>query len=145
MGGRSNLSGKNIVLIGCGTIGSFLAQQLAQSGAGAAGGKLVLVDHDKLKTGNLGRHLLGTPYLDRPKAEGCRDFLRDQLPMLNIEFRNIDAAASDWTTTGFDLVIDATGEEGFSIAVNERSVKARPVGPPFSSGCSETVQRLNRC
>lgn len=130
MGGRRNLSGKNIALIGCGTIGGFLAHQLAQSGAGAAGGKLVLVDHDKLKTANLGRHLLGAPYLNRNKAEGCRDFLKEQLPMLNLKHQDVDAANCNWTASGLDLVIDATGEEGFSIALNERSVRARPGGPP---------------
>jgi tRNA A37 threonylcarbamoyladenosine dehydratase len=71
MGTMENLAGKRILLIGCGTIGSFLAQQLTQCGCGRAGGRLDLVDDDVLRPANLGRHLLGVPYLNRNKAEGC--------------------------------------------------------------------------
>lgn len=50
-----NLAGKRILLSGCGAVGGFLAQQLAQIGAGAPGGKLMLVDDDTLQGANLGR------------------------------------------------------------------------------------------
>jgi len=129
MGGRRNLAGKKIALIGCGTIGGFLAHQLAQSGAGADGGRLLLVDNDKLGTCNLGRHLLGVPHLNRNKAEACRDHLLEHLPMLQVDAHDVDASSVDWTSPRFDLVVDATGEEGFSIALNERAVRARPGGP----------------
>src|SRR5262249_5937209 len=59
LGVQKTLAGKSIALIGCGTIGGFLARQLAQSGAGSSGGKLRLLDNDILQPGNLGRHLLG--------------------------------------------------------------------------------------
>jgi hypothetical protein len=53
LGRMKNLAGKRILLIGCGTVGGFLAQQLAQSGAGTGGGKLTLVDQDTLQGANL--------------------------------------------------------------------------------------------
>ncbi|MEQ1935619.1 MAG: ThiF family adenylyltransferase, partial [Fimbriimonadaceae bacterium] len=84
LGSLSGLSGKRILLIGCGTIGSFLAQQLAQSGAGI-NGRFLVVDNDALKPANLGRHLLGVPYLHRNKAEACAEFLNSQLPGAKIE------------------------------------------------------------
>lgn len=135
MGNMTNLAGKRILLVGAGTIGGFLAQQLAQSGAGSAGGQLILVDTDKLRTANLGRHLLGMRYLNRNKAEGCRDFLKSQLPMLDIGFRNEDALAvlAD-NCPPYDLIIDATGEEALSLALNERANRARNTWPPILFG-----------
>jgi molybdopterin/thiamine biosynthesis adenylyltransferase len=130
MGGQGNLSGKHILLVGCGTIGGFLAQLLAQSGAGVDGGKLVLVDQDTLRTANLGRHLLGVPYLDVNKAEGCRDYLLQQLPMLRVEAEAGDVLTMSTNFGRFDLIIDATGEEALSIALNDRIVRMRPQAPP---------------
>jgi molybdopterin/thiamine biosynthesis adenylyltransferase len=129
MGASKNLTGKRILLIGCGTIGSFLAQQLAQSGAGAGTGFLSLVDSDILKPANLGRHLLGVPYLHRNKAEGCAAFLQEQLPPLAIEAHSGDVLGLTLPWDRYDLIVDATGEEALSIALNERAVSARPNVP----------------
>jgi hypothetical protein len=137
MGGMTNLAGKKILLIGCGTVGGFLAQHLAQSGAGAGGGKLTLVDNDKLKGANLGRHLLGSPYLDRNKADGCADFLREQLPYLDITSMPRSIMNDTTVLRRQDLIIDATGEEPLSIAINELAVTARPDFPPVLFGWLE--------
>ncbi|UIY45312.1 ThiF family adenylyltransferase [Methylobacterium radiotolerans] len=125
-GGMKNLAGKKILLIGCGTIGGFLAQQLAQCGAGASRGSLTLVDPDVLTTGNLGRHLLGAPYLGQKKAEACAAFLKEQLPPLAIEGHAGDVLTQPLPWKRYDLVIDATGEEALSLTLNERAVQARP-------------------
>ncbi|MGL4528001.1 MAG: ThiF family adenylyltransferase, partial [Aestuariivirga sp.] len=129
MGSRMNLKGKKILLIGCGTIGGFLAQQLAQSGAGAGKGYLTLADSETLKTANLGRHLLGVPYLDRNKAEACAEFLNSQLPGLAIEPHAGDARKMRTPLSAYDIVIDATGEEALSLALNARAVGGRPQSP----------------
>ena len=130
LGSMSNLAGKRILLIGCGTIGGFLAQQLAQCGAGADDGFLSLVDDGVMEPGNLGRHLLGAPYLGANKAKACEAFLREQLPALSIEGYPENVLISDsipWSR--YHLVIDATGEEALSIALNQRAVDGRPGGP----------------
>lgn len=135
MGNMANLSGKRILLIGAGTIGGFLAHQLAQSGAGAIDGRLTIVDKDELRTANLGRHLLGIPYINRNKAHGCCEFIKQQLPMLTVDSYSEDAL--DLLTASsipYDLIIDATGEEAFSLAVNERSVRHRETWPPVLFG-----------
>lgn len=126
MSGIKNLKGKRILLVGCGTIGGFLAHQLAQAGAGTEAGILMLADLDNLNTENLGRHLLGAPYLGKNKAQGCAAFLVDQLPMLSVKAVVGDILKCDLAFDRFDLVVDATGEEALSIAINDRIVAARP-------------------
>jgi molybdopterin/thiamine biosynthesis adenylyltransferase len=130
MGSRVNLSGKKILLIGCGTIGSFLAQQLALCGAGAGKGHLMLADPETLKAANVGRHLLGVPYLDRNKAEACAEFLSAQLPGLTIGAQADDARTLQPASPRYDIIIDATGEEALSLALNHVAVGARPKSPP---------------
>ena len=53
------LAGKRIALIGCGTIGGFLAELLVKAGAGMNGGDLALIDPEILLPQNVGRHRLG--------------------------------------------------------------------------------------
>ena len=126
-GGHRGLLGKRVLQIGCGTIGGFLAQQLAQSGAGIGGGKLTVVDTDQLRPENLGRHLLGVPFLHRNKAEGCAEFLNATLPGAQVEAIAVDGLGL--RLDRYDLVVDATGEEAVSIALNDREIRSRPDGP----------------
>lgn len=130
MHGRKNLAGKKIALIGCGTIGGFLAHALVESGAGALGGELHLFDYDLMQTSNLGRHVLGVPYLNRPKAEALQAFLTEQLPHIAVKAHVVDALAWLEQLLRFDLVIDATGEEALSIALNHEFHTRRPPAPP---------------
>jgi molybdopterin/thiamine biosynthesis adenylyltransferase len=130
MHGRKNLAGKKIALIGCGTIGGFLAHALAESGAGALGGELHLFDYDVLQTSNLGRHVLGVPYLGKPKAEAVRSFLIEQLPHVAVKAHVADALAWIEPLLRFDFAIDATGEEALSIALNHEFHSRRPSAPP---------------
>jgi hypothetical protein len=130
LGGMRSLAGKSIVLIGCGTIGGFLSYNLAQSGAGTLGGRLTIVDLERLLPANLGRHMLGMSFLNRNKADGCAEYIRGQLPHINVESRPLDARAILQPLSGADLIIDATGEESFSIALNHHAVTHRPNFPP---------------
>lgn len=64
----------SVGLVGCGAIGGYLARGLAQAGFGS----LVLVDHDRLKAANLGRHVLGAEWIGRSKAAALAEqFARD--------------------------------------------------------------------
>lgn len=128
LGSRSGLAGRSVAVVGCGTIGGFLAQQLAQCGAGTGGGRLLLIDTDDLRTANLGRHLLGIPFLHRNKAEACASYLNVMMPGAKVEWSAKDAQylAELWR---FDLVVDATGEEALSLALNQAAVDRRPSGP----------------
>lgn len=131
LGGMNRFADLNILLIGCGTIGSFLAQQLVQCGYGAGKGCLTISDSDMLRPANLGRHLLGVQYLSQNKAVATAEFLRGQLPPVAVIGRSEDFAAEHLAGGNFDLVIDATGEEAFSIALNEQAVRNRSDSPPI--------------
>jgi hypothetical protein len=130
LGGLKTLAEKAITVIGCGTIGGFLAKQLAQSGAGSGGGKLLLIDKDILQPGNLGRHLLGMRDIGRNKAEACRDLISTDLPHLNVVAEPGDALRKFGAISRSALIIDATGEEAFSITLNHFAVSRRPNYPP---------------
>lgn len=91
---------------------------------------MTLIDNDVLKGANLGRHLLGAPYLDRNKADACADFLRHQLPHLEIATVPKSILGNLDLLSRHDLIIDATGEESLSIAINELAVRKRPNFPP---------------
>lgn len=79
-GGMSSLSGKKVVVVGCGAVGAHLASLLASSGVG----KLLLVDHETLTTANLYRHLLGAESLGAEKALAVRDSLHRRFPDLPV-------------------------------------------------------------
>ncbi|RRQ22246.1 ThiF family adenylyltransferase [Thiohalobacter thiocyanaticus] len=113
----SGLSGKRIVLIGCGTIGGYLSRLLVQCGAGL-GGELVLYDGQWFLPGNVGRHYLDGAYTYENKAEACQHKLGIEYPWVNIRALSKEymwGAESD----NADIIIDATGREPFSLALNE--------------------------
>lgn len=110
--GQETLSGKRILLIGCGTIGGYLADMLVKAGAGSAGGELLLVDNQWLAAGNIGRHRLGINRLNINKAEGLMAEIKMGMPSASVIPLPVDAYSLD--LNGFDLVIDATGEQPLS-------------------------------
>lgn len=124
---RSTLTGKKIALIGCGAIGGYLASALVRLGAGTAGGVLHLQDADTLQPDNLGRHRLGYDSLFENKAAALRKVLEHEAPFTNITSSDVNAVAV--FPTGFDLVIDATGEEAVSEALNVRHLESFPKVP----------------
>lgn len=109
--GQTTFAGKRIGLIGCGTIGGFLAEMLVKAGAGIGGGALSLIDNDYLMPQNLGRHRLGFNYLFRSKSEALADELKIIMP--SVQVRGFNNDAKDVNLADLDLIIDATGEESF--------------------------------
>lgn len=103
------LAGKNIAVVGCGTIGGYLADMLVKAGAGTFGGKLILVDFDCLLPQNIGRHRLGFPDLLSNKAEAMSKELRRLAPSVEIRALPVDVRKAQLGK--LDLLIDATGEE----------------------------------
>jgi len=103
------LAGKNIAVIGCGTIGGYLSDMFVKAGAGACGGRLTLVDFDTLLPQNIGRHRLGFPDLLSNKAEAMAKELIRMAPGANVRALPVDVREAHLGE--LDLLIDATGEE----------------------------------
>lgn len=103
------LAGKNLAVVGCGTIGGYLSDMLIKAGAGTCGGKLTLVDFDCLLPQNIGRHRLGFPDLLSNKAEAMAKELKRLAPGAEIRALPVDVRQAQ--LGALDLLIDATGEE----------------------------------
>jgi len=110
--GMKTLEQKRIVVVGCGTIGAYLAEMLVKAGAGAGEGELILVDSDILSAANLGRHRLGFPSIGHNKADALRDELSQSMPDARIRSLPVDVRKANLLKA--DLIIDATGEQTVS-------------------------------
>ncbi|MBV5284843.1 MAG: ThiF family adenylyltransferase [Methyloversatilis discipulorum] len=110
--GSKTLARLKVGLVGCGTIGGYLAEMLVKAGAGTVGGKLTLVDMGSLEPGNLGRHRLGFSALIKKKAAAMCDELRRVAPGVDAVAVVGDVKAANLGP--LDLLIDATGEQGLT-------------------------------
>lgn len=124
---RHTLSGKKIAVIGCGAIGGYLAPALVRLGAGSRGGVLHLQDIDTLQPDNLGRHRLGYESLFQNKAAALKKALEREAPFATVIASDANAVTA--FPRGFDLVIDATGEEALSEALNAHHLENCPGTP----------------
>lgn len=113
----ASLIGKRIALVGCGSIGSHLARQLVQLGAGCEA-VLDLIDPEVLSSANLGRHGLDMRHVGQFKAEGLASSLSEFHPDVQIKPRVGPASKFADRLRKADLIVDATGIEHVSDALN---------------------------
>lgn len=122
MGGDvPDLSGKRIVLIGAGSVGSHVGMGLARSGAGADGGNLTIYDPDTVSVENIVRSAFDTRHIGINKAEALASMLRGTLVGISIS----PAARAAPTVTdelAADLVVDASGDHAFSTWLSEQKL-----------------------
>jgi molybdopterin/thiamine biosynthesis adenylyltransferase len=105
-----DLSTRDIALIGCGTIGGYLADLLLRSGAGCSEKKFHLFDDDEFQPVNFGRHALTTADVGRNKAEAIAMKLRAATHLVrNIEAFPVRFPLNAEQLKRYDIVIDATG------------------------------------
>lgn len=99
-----------VAMLGCGSVGSPVAHALARAGVG----KLLLIDKQKLKGANVGRHTLGVRSIEDPKASALARQIRTLLPHVeavpyvtdvpDLLLREDDPLAS------VDLIVSAMGD-----------------------------------
>lgn len=99
------LSTKIVTIIGVGAVGSFIAESLFRSGVR----RLLLVDGDLLRPGNVVRHAANFSFVGKPKAEAMALSLGD--PVRGFASRMDSLASAMQYVEASDLVIDATANE----------------------------------
>jgi molybdopterin/thiamine biosynthesis adenylyltransferase len=140
-----DLKNKRIAVVGCGAIGSFVAQSLIRLGAGTGSlGLLKLIDPEILNAENIGRHVLGYPSLMRKKSTALAEELLRLFPHSKVEA--IASSVADHNALfAAELIIDATGEESVSELLNgvriQRSSRV-PILYVWVRGNGEAVQAL---
>ncbi len=79
-GAPLELLNKHIAVLGCGAVGSVVADTLASAGIGT----LTLVDNDNYTEDNVFRHVLDPIYIDLSKPEALKDQLERKYPGIKI-------------------------------------------------------------
>ena len=109
-----------VAVLGCGSVGAPVALQLAAAGVG----RLLLIDADKLKWANVGRHPLGATDIDRHKSSALAERILSSYPhALGVDSRICrwqDLEPEDFRRLEeADLVISTMGDWAAEAALNE--------------------------
>lgn len=140
--GIQTLAGKRLVVVGCGTIGGYMAEMLIKAGAGTSGGQLTLVDFDSLYPQNIGRHRLGFPSLFSNKATGLAEELQRLAPGADIRALPVDVQKAQLGKV--ELLIDATGEESLGHWLCKRYLPTTPMLSVWVEGPGTAIRALLR-
>ena len=80
-GNGIDLAGKTVIVVGCGSLGGYIAHLFAKAGIG----RLILIDKEMLGWDNVGRHILGGRFVGFSKAKSLARVLRMEMPHLRVE------------------------------------------------------------
>lgn len=113
----SSLTPKRVAVFGVGALGSSISLLLAKAGIG----KLRLIDSDRLMPGNAMRHICGLPYVGIHKTAAVKRVINRHNPDCEVECCEAtwDKIKLSAYIAGCDLVLDATGNNNFSLYLNK--------------------------
>jgi proteasome lid subunit RPN8/RPN11 len=106
-----SLRDRTVLVAGLGSVGSYVAEQLARSGVGG----FALLDPEPVEAANLSRTVYGVADVGRPKTEALARRLLSVAPSLRLDLRpvRVDAlspAELDALVVGADLVVATTDD-----------------------------------
>ncbi|MEH6479420.1 MULTISPECIES: E2/UBC family protein [Pseudoalteromonas] len=109
------LNSQRVALIGCGTIGGYLASLLIRNGAGCSNKQFDLYDDDILMPHNFSRHVLTSSSFGKNKAVELANNLTQSIHTV----KSVHGFASSFPLnenilSKYDIIIDATGRPPFS-------------------------------
>jgi len=121
------LASKHVVLLGCGSVGSEVADALAASGVG----RFTLVDNETFEVENVFRHALGRHYVGLKKVDALAAHLQRRFPGVVVSVMH--GFAQNWaeveTLAGIDGIVIAIGQPTVERVVL-RSLRKRAVQLP---------------
>lgn len=124
-GGASlDLMGKHVAVLGCGAVGSVVADALAAAGVG----RLTLIDHEDYSEDNVFRHVLSPFWIDVRKVHGLKIEFERRYP--GIKVTSVPGIAQNWLKTAnfadLDGIVVAFGapslERSFSRYFREKAL-----------------------
>lgn len=108
-GNGTDLAAKTVIVIGCGSLGGYIAHLFAKAGVG----RLILIDQEVLTWDNAGRHILGGRFVGYSKAKSLAHVLRLEMPHLRVEpFAAAWREVHDFQSLAFstsDLLVSTVG------------------------------------
>ena len=124
-GAKTSLKEKRVLLLGCGSVGGFVASNLCQMGIG----KLDLLDKDFFSPHNVYRHFMGFEAIRKgggAKADLLRDELCEKYPDIDIDPLNYVDRSVESVILGnprrllqYDIIVSALGEPTLNLAIND--------------------------
>ena len=114
------LKSKNVSIIGCGALGSEVADSLNKAGIG----KILLVDKDIIEAHNVIRHILGINEVSLPKVYGMSKHLILHNPFTDADIRYLDILTSelkDYIPIGA-IGISTIADDNIEAFLNEQAV-----------------------
>ncbi len=113
------LADKKALLIGCGSLGGYIANELVKAGIE----KMMLLDADHLYEINVFRHLLGLEYVGQYKCVALQNYLEKNISDLKISSlpEKIEEAVQEGNIEfdEYDLIISATGNHNVNRWINQ--------------------------
>lgn len=112
--GYINTNFKKICIVGCGSLGSHMANDLASIGAE----EFVLIDYDILDENNLLRHIAAVSSIGELKTKALRRYLLDNFPYLKVDELSTSVFNCNkelFMKDQFDLIVVATADRSSEI------------------------------
>ena len=140
-GMEEDISKKQILLLGCGSVGGYIANNLCQLGIGA----IDLLDNDLFSKENVHRHFLGFDSLmckSSHKAVLLKERLEQMYPYTDIDSLDYEDRSVEKfilkkdRLANYDIIISALGEPTLNLEIN-RILYEEKISTPFICGFNE--------
>lgn len=124
-----SVSGRRVLAVGLGSVGSYLTEQLARSGVGA----FTLIDHETVETANLSRTTYELKDVGRPKVEAVAGRLFNINPLADISIHNrslldFESQSLDALVRESDIVVAMTDDLKAQRVLNSYSYGVKKAG-----------------
>lgn len=113
-GAELSITDKKVTIIGCGAIGSRIAELLIMSGIR----HLALIDHDVYNSDNLFRHVLDSKYIGCYKVDALDKQLKSRFPYITINPIQKRLNELKDIPNDQDIIIDASGDPTLGCELN---------------------------